>query len=132
MDTNRTLKLYNPTQIEDVEKCASLGNGQDDTSEFLSSLINNTTSTPTAILTNKYEVLIAGAEVPNSEIEIKTETQTKLKSEDQIIITTRDLVEAKTKDSIKKQSEAQSEDLMEAKTEDNLHKVELQEAQESN
>ena len=50
----------------------------------------------------------------------------------EMCIRDRDLVEAKTKDSIKEQPEAQIEDLMEAKTEDNLHKKELQEAQESN
>ena len=65
-------------------------------------------------------------------MELEIEAQTKLKSEAQIIATTRDLVEAKTKDSIKEQPEAQIEDLMEAKTEDSLHKKELQEAQESN
>ena len=91
-DKNRTLKLYNSTQTED--KGASLRNGQKDTSEFLSSLINNNISTPTAISTNKYEVPIAGAKVPNSEIEIRTEIQTKLKSEARIIATTRDMVEA--------------------------------------
>ena len=94
-DANRTLKLYNSTQTEDVEKYASLRNGQKDTSEFLSSLINNNISTPTAISTNKYEVPIAGAKVPNSEIDIRTEIQTKLKWEARIIATTRDMVEAR-------------------------------------
>ena len=93
-DATGTLKPYNSTQTEDVEKRALLGNGQKDTSEFLSSLINNNISTPTAISTNKYEVPIAGAKVPNSEIKIRTEIRTKLKSEAQIIATVRDMVEA--------------------------------------
>ena len=93
-EANRTLKFYNSTQTEDVEKHASHENRQKDTSEFLSSLIYNNISTPTTISTNKYEVPIAGAKVPNSEIEIRTEIQTKLKSEARIIATTRDMVEA--------------------------------------